>query len=925
MDPDVDVRVEPDKSGDDAKEKKDIERARDTLRKINTQSGELLNDLNEIVAGRIGAGEPIKITKVEGAEATELKKELGRTVDKTRIHKLTGDRDEDLYQLNLYWTESLDKDKAETTECDLDLYRGLVKHGSVQNKDTKKYTNVSAEGQKRFDDLEGPAITKAVVASMAAGEIPWTTNGLFAAIGMVQADKSPITGKRYGAEPKKPAADVIDIKTGKKILAGAIAGAALGAALAGAGRDHEPQRNIASEREQTAKELETALGEAHDIDNDAAILSELTNLPVDRERLLTISRNMAMIAEYFKLIDNPSISDKDFYATTIEPGLAKKGKERDLFIETALTNATKQCGKLKEDAIKRVNDLQAKLDGLDHELVQLDHIEYSVMDTGGSDPDKAEGFRDSEDDIDFEPKKDTALYTKAKATAMRYGEALLENREKVLAHTAGMNAAAAETAIRELEQMDDQAYAAHLLKIGMKPVGIKMLQKNDLERLKNREIADTKVRRGKLLQIELGKTIKAPVPNSKTAVRAPNKLDNILANGLVIARRLLGRVKPPEPVELPPSPDDIERAAEEEARAEKELAEKLKAAEKAAQEAAAKLAAAAVKPLKTPDAGEAKKEVAAKIMEAVRKNIADRAAKREALDVAKLNELHREIVFLDLEEDKEIDKLTDILVGDQYLTTDERRALSNEELKALGKEVAHAYWEAIRKKNGNGEKSVPGSALEKTAEIEPKEKMLQDLEQFINMSGDKAYADVTADGVDGLKAEVRKFKGFVPSEYRHHLDILKMPGVDAALLSNEDLKRLRDIETEKKEATLERAKQLRDQEAAKAKAAKKTNSPKTTASAAPANTEPAQPVDIKKNVDRLKLDKARTTLNRSIQTFIKAKPQLILREDLTAEEIDSAKTLLEPYLRINKTDREIPTAEDIETIRKDYGKKINTV
>jgi len=916
MDPDVDVRVEPDKSGDDAKEKKDIERARDTLRKINTQSGELLNDLNEIVAGRIGAGEPIKITKVEGAEATELKKELGRTVDKTRIHKLTGDRDEDLYQLNLYWTESLDKDKAETTECDRDLYRGLVKHGSVQNKDTKKYTNVSAEGQKRFDDLEGPAITKAVVASMAAGEIPWTTNGLFAAIGMVQADKSPITGKRYGAEPKKPDADVIDIKTGKKILAGAIAGAALGAALAGAGRDHEPQRNIAAEREQTAKELEAALNEIQEINGDAAILSELTNLPVDRERLLTISRNMAMIAEYLKLIDNPSMSDKDFYATTIEPGLAKKGKERALFIETALTDATKQCGKLKEDAIKRVNDLQAKLDGLDHELVQLDPIEYSVMDTGGSDPDKAEGFRDSEDDIDFEPKKDTALYAKAKDTAMRYGEALLENREKVLAHTAGMNAAAAETAIRELEKMDDQAYAAHLLKIGMKPV---MLQKSDLERLKNREIADTKMRREKLLQIELGKTIKAPMPDGKTVVRAPNHLD-ILARGLDIARKILGRVKPPEPVEHPPSPDDIERAAEEEARVGKELAEKLKAAEKAAQEAAAKLAAAAVvKPLKTPDAGEAKKEAAAKIIEAARQNIADRAAKREALDVAKLNKLHGEIVFADPT------KMAEILVGDEYLTDDERKALSSAELKSLGKEVAHAYWEAIRKKNGSGEKSVPGSALEKTAEIKPKEKMLQDLEQHLIRFGDIAYTQVTADKVGGLEADIKKINIFGLSEYRHHLDILKIPGVDAALLSDDDLKRLRDIETAKKRSTLERAKQLRDQEAAKAKATKKSNPPKNAASAAPANTEPAQPVDIKKNVDRLKLDKARTTLNRSIQTFINAKPQLVLREDLTTEEINSVKILLEPYLRINKTDRKIPTTEDIETIRRDYGQKIKTV
>jgi len=90
------------------------------------------------------------------------------------------------------------------------------------------------------------------------------------------------------------------------------------------------------------------------------------------------------------------------------------------------------------------------------------------------------------------------------------------------------------------------------------------------------------------------------MPDGKTVVRAPNHLD-ILARGLDIARKILGRVKPPEPVEHPPSPDDIERAAEEEARVGKELAEKLKAAEKAAQEAAAKLAAAAVvKPLKTP-------------------------------------------------------------------------------------------------------------------------------------------------------------------------------------------------------------------------------------------------------------------------------------------------------------------------------------
>jgi hypothetical protein len=815
MDPDVvdvkvDAKVDVKGRGDSAEKQEAAERLRGYISKAEAEARQAKADLDKIMAGEIGAGEPIKLADGEGEKVTELKKEVERAVDKTRIHKLTGDRDDDLDALNEYWDESLKKDKAETTECDLELYRGLVKHGSVQNKDTKKYTNVSAEGQKRFDDLEGPAITKAVVASMATGEIPWTTNGLFAAIGMVQADKSPITGKRYGAEPKKPDADVIDIKTGKKILAGAIAGAALGAALAGAGRDHEPQRNIASEREQTAKELETALGEAHDIDNDAAILSELTNLPVDRERLLTISRNMAMIAEYFKLIDNPSISDKDFYATTIEPGLAKKGKERDLFIETALTNATKQCGKLKEDAIKRVNDLQAKLDGLDHELAQLDPIEYSVMDTGGSDPDKAEGFRDSEDDIDLEPKKDAALYAKAKETAMRYGETLLENREKVLAHTAGMNAAAAETAVRELEQMDAQAYAAHLLKIGMKQVGINMLKESDLERLKNREISDAKSRREKLLKEELGKTQKASVPDGKTAVRAPNKLDLILVRGLDIARKMLGHEKPPEP-------DEVDRAAQEEARAEKELAEKLKAAEKAAQEAAAKLAAAAVKPLKTPDGGEAKKEVAAKILEAVRKNIADRAAKREALDVAKLNELHRELIFSELPKEQ-----AKILVDDEYLKEDEVKALSDDELKSLGKEVAHAYWEAIRKKNGKGEKSVPGSSLDKTAEIKPRLKMLQDLEQYLIKVGDKAHATVTADKVDDLKAEIRKINGFDPNEYRYHLDILKLPEVDVSVLSTDELSRLRDVELAKKMSTLGRAEVLKENEELKPADALKT-------------------------------------------------------------------------------------------------------
>jgi len=70
------------------------------------------------------------------------------------------------------------------------------------------------------------------------------------------------------------------------------------------------------------------------------------------------------------------------------------------------------------------------------------------------------------------------------------------------------------------------------------------------------------------------------------------------------------------------------------------------------------------------------------------------------LDVAKLNKLHGEIVFADPT------KMAEILVGDEYLTDDERKALSSAELKSLGKEVAHAYWEAIRKKNGSGEKSV---------------------------------------------------------------------------------------------------------------------------------------------------------------------------------------------------------------------------
>jgi len=88
------------------------------------------------------------------------------------------------------------------------------------------------------------------------------------------------------------------------------------------------------------------------------------------------------------------------------------------------------------------------------------------MDTGEAIPIKPR-LRDSEDDIDLEPRR-TPLFTPKPKKRPCATANTSEKCEKFLLTRRHEPRPAAETAVRELEQMDAQAYAAHPLKIGMK-------------------------------------------------------------------------------------------------------------------------------------------------------------------------------------------------------------------------------------------------------------------------------------------------------------------------------------------------------------------------------------------------------------------------------------------------------------------------
>ena len=112
---------------------------------------------------------------------------------------------------------------------------------------------------------------------------------------------------------------------------------------------------------------------------------------------------------------------------------------------------------------------------------------------------------------------------------------------------------------------------------------------------------------------------------------------------------------------------------------------------------------------------------------------------------------------------------------------------------------------------------APIGSAEKPKEKEPRQMALEQLEQYLIRVGNKAYDTVDADRAEDINAEIRKIKGFDRGEYRYHLEIIKLPGVDVALLNDDDLDRLRDIEIAKKMATRGKAEALLEKKNAETK------------------------------------------------------------------------------------------------------------
>jgi len=232
--------------------------------------------------------------------------------------------------------------------------------------------------------------------------------------------------------------------------------------------------------------------------------------------------------------------------------------------------------------------------------------------------------------------------------------------------------------------------------------------------------------------------------------------------------------------------------------------------------------------LKSPE-----REAAEKIVESAKTKFAARIEEIAGENIRTVEKFYNRLV--NARPEKAAEELTDILMNGDCLTEDERTKLTPADLKALRKEVINICFEKISKKEtkkqppkgGAGEPPAPGpkpvepappAAAEASGEEkEPRQIALEQLEQYLIRVGDKGYETVTADRADDINAEIKRIKRFDRGEYRYHLEIIKLPGVDVALLNDDDLGRLRDIEIAKKMATWGKAKELLEKRNAETK------------------------------------------------------------------------------------------------------------
>jgi hypothetical protein len=398
-------------------EKAGYDSAIEALKKAHEESGKALDDLARLKKGEVGGEKDVKLTPDEKAKTEKLEEKIEDEVVASHVLKLAGSLEDQLDALEEFRDRVLIPDQDKMSKKDLELYHKLYKVGSTQDPKTGKYSKINDLENARLRKIEGPLITREVIAKMAAGEISWSANGAWAAQNLLRAGRLPSTGKRPAAGTAEAGAktdagagaDVINMKTGKKMTGVEIAAAAVlagGAIVDALSGDRSPDAAPAdaerakADYDAAVAELEQLLDEINGFDDDSAVFRELADHPAGAELMKALEDDSPIIAKYLRLSDTsasleeikaifPGISDSeaedfkklasriddDFYRKhVIEPMFALTGDDRIKAFVTAFNRAKNQEQAMRSKVAERAAALEAKIAGLEKGLVDAGHV-----------------------------------------------------------------------------------------------------------------------------------------------------------------------------------------------------------------------------------------------------------------------------------------------------------------------------------------------------------------------------------------------------------------------------------------------------------------------------------------------------------------------------------------------------------------------
>ena len=389
------------------------------FKKTATETEKLKAEIKDIKDGKVGAEEGVVLTDIEKKAAEKLERDADTNQENTFKRRLVGDIEDQLEIVREIGRGFAEADEAakkkskfgKLSEDDARLYRNLINRGSKY--ENGKYTNVSDEENARLRELEGPVLTDDVFAKMVAGEIPWTTNGIYKAGNLLYSGKAPATGKRF-TEADAQGGKVLDFNTGN-LVEGAAA-AIIGAAALSSSHDGKPsapatdtgKTNPASTEiaekttvekytEIIAQEYKTRLDEAlkeqtrlkdklSSLKDDLILLENSTKdqaTPIKRAD--AIKANSALIAEYarhyaiLKTTDDATrasleaMSDDEYLAKIIDTGnLVGDSAEYLKKIDNLYSDTVAAIALESANTRRQLNEIEENINKIEDKLVAYD-------------------------------------------------------------------------------------------------------------------------------------------------------------------------------------------------------------------------------------------------------------------------------------------------------------------------------------------------------------------------------------------------------------------------------------------------------------------------------------------------------------------------------------------------------------------------